>query len=309
MTSANDTASEQGRALRRDRPRSHLRDLHLADDRDPVAILEEQHTSRLPELIPVRVGRMLQSPFAYYRGTAAVMAADLAVDAPDGPRVVSCGDAHISNFGFFASPERALLFDLNDFDETAIAPWEWDLKRLAASAHIGGRDIGLSEDDCREAAMSAVEGYRTRLHSLVELSPIERYFVRADSAELEQKLTGKALKITRKATSKARSRTSNQVLEKIATRDVDGALRIVDQPPVTRHVGHANLDDLEALYEQYLRTLREDSAYLLSQYASSTLCCGWWAWEASERAATCSHSKIPADRSCFCRRKKPSPRC
>ena len=112
--------------------------------------------SRLADLVPVRVGRMAQSAFAYYRGTAAVMAADLA-DAPaTGIDVVCCGDAHVSNFGFFASPERTLLFDLNDFDEAGVAPWEWDVKRLAASVHIGGRDIGMSEAACRDASRASV---------------------------------------------------------------------------------------------------------------------------------------------------------
>ncbi|QNG20179.1 DUF2252 domain-containing protein [Rhodococcus triatomae] len=254
-----------GKNLRKTLPRRELATLRLPD-RDPLAILEDQHRTRLADLIGVRVGRMLDSPFAYYRGTAAVMAADLAVEPVSGPRVVSCGDAHISNFGFFASPERTLLFDLNDFDEAGVASWEWDVKRLAASVYIGGRDLGLSEDECRAATVTAVQSYVTTLVELVQLSPFERYFVRVSSDDLEAALTGASRRITRKVTTKARTRTSEQVLAKITTRGDDGQLRIVDQAPVTRHVEHASAAEIEALYAQYRGTLREDSAFLLSQY-------------------------------------------
>lgn len=256
-----------GKRLRKALPRRALGELHLPPDRDPLRILAEQHATRLPELIGVRVGRMLQSPFAFYRGTAAVMAADLA-DAPvTGPRVVACGDAHISNFGFFASPERSLLFDLNDFDETAVAPWEWDVRRLAASAYVGGRDNGLSEDDCAAAAHASVEGYREALRGLVELTALERFYYQVDDSALEARLSGKDLKLARRATAKARGRTSDQVLAKIATRGADDRLRIVDQPPVTQHVEtHADLADMTRLFRQYLTTLREDSAFLLLQF-------------------------------------------
>ena len=137
---------KKGKSLRSSLPRSGHAELSLPD-RDPVRLIAAQNESRLADLVPVRIGRMLQSPFAYYRGTAAVMAHDLAAAAVTGQRVVCCGDAHISNFGLFASPERRLLFDLNDFDEASTAPWEWDVKRLAASVVIGGRDIGLTETD------------------------------------------------------------------------------------------------------------------------------------------------------------------
>lgn len=160
---ATGTAEQVGRQLRERVPRRSHAAVVLPEDRDPVGLLEAQHTSRLADLVPVRVGRMLQSPFAFYRGSAAVMAADLRAAPTTAVDVVSCGDAHISNFGFFASPERELVFDLNDFDEGGVAPWEWDLRRLAASVHIGGRDAGLAEDACRDAVRTAVESYRTTL--------------------------------------------------------------------------------------------------------------------------------------------------
>lgn len=259
-------STEEGRLLRKKISRSSYAELKLPEQRDPVAVLEAQHESRLEDLIPVRIGRMLQSPFAYYRGTAAVMAADLAKSQATGIEVVSCGDAHISNFGFFASPERSLLFDLNDFDEAGVAPWEWDVKRLAASVHIGGRDIGLSEAACKEASARAVGAYRKTLKQLRNMTALERYFYTVNTEHVEQELATAGGAKARKAAKKARTRTSQQVLEKVATRAEDGSLRIVDQPPVTRHVDHASLEQMDDVFERYLSNLREDTAYLLSQF-------------------------------------------
>ena len=147
-------AAQLGRSARARLPRRRLAEAG-SRDRDPVAILAEQHVTRLQELVPVRVGRMLQSPFACYRGSAAVMAHDLGLEPHTDLQVVSCGDAHVSNFGLFASPERRVMFELNDFDEGGVAPFEWDVKRLAASIHLAGRTAGMSEPDCRAAVVSA----------------------------------------------------------------------------------------------------------------------------------------------------------
>ena len=258
---------DRGRALRATVKRSVHAAFVTPADRDPVAVLEAQHASRLPELVGVRVGRMLQSPFAYYRGTAAQMAYDLASGPTTDLRVVSCGDAHISNFGFFASPERTLLFDLNDFDEGGVAPWEWDVKRLAASVHIGARDIGLSEADCREATLCAVSGYQSALAEAMELTALERYYTQVSIERVEAFLTDREdVRATRKVTRKARRRTSDRVLARITTRTADGRPQIVDQPPVTRHVDHATLDELRVALERYRGTLREDVAQLLAQF-------------------------------------------
>ncbi|WP_157984075.1 DUF2252 domain-containing protein [Nesterenkonia muleiensis] len=258
--------TEDGRRLRKTLPRGKQADLCLPEDRDPVAILEGQHQARLADLVPVRIGRMLQSPFAFYRGTAAVMANDLK-DAPTtNVDVVSCGDAHISNFGFYASPERELVFDLNDFDEGGVAPWEWDLRRLVGSVHIGGRDLSLSEDTCSEAVVKATETYRTTLKTVLRTPATERYFTRVDTSEVAKQLGETGQKAVKKATKKARTRTSEQVLRKLATTSEDGHIRIVDQPPILRHVDHATLDELTGLFDQYRSTLREDIAFLLSQY-------------------------------------------
>ncbi|WP_420111088.1 DUF2252 domain-containing protein [Pseudactinotalea sp.] len=238
----------------------------LPHDRDPVAIIEGQHASRLPDLVPVRIGRMLQSPFTYYRGTAAVMAADLR-DAPTTDLdVVACGDAHISNFGFYASPERELVFDLNDFDEAAVAPWEWDVRRLVASVHIGGRDVGLTEEQCREATTHAGDAYRRTLAGALEMTATERYFARADDSEVAVRLGKAGRKTVTKAAAKARGRTSDQVTRKLTTTSDDGQVRIADQKPVLQHVDHATPDELRGLFESYRRTVREDIAFLLGQY-------------------------------------------
>lgn len=259
-------ANDAGRRLRKSLPRRALGDLVLPVGRDPIGILEDQHASRLQDLVPVRVGRMLQSPFSFYRGTAAIMAADLRGAPTTDLEVVSCGDAHISNFGFFASPERALVFDLNDFDESGVAPWEWDVRRLTASVYISGRDIGLSEDGCRDAAFHAADAYREMLRSYCRLSTRERYYARVDTSSVARHLGEKGERTVRKAARKARRRTSEQVLQRLTTIAVDGGIRIVDQPPVLRHVDHATLGEVTDLFAQYRATLREDIAFLLEQY-------------------------------------------
>ncbi|MBX3030244.1 MAG: DUF2252 domain-containing protein [Chloroflexi bacterium] len=266
MTSL-ETARARGRELRSSLRRADHATLRLPSDRDPIALLEEQHRSRLPDLVPVRVGRMLQSPFTCYRGTAAVFAADLAAAPVTGVHVVSCGDAHLSNLGFYASPERRLMFDLNDFDEGGVGPWEWDVKRLAASLHLAGRDIGLGEASCRDAAVAAVRGYRMGLQKLMDRSAIDRYFIQADEDAVRRmgaRAEDRAL--VRRAAKKARGRTSDQVMSRITTRTEHGALRIVDQPPIAQHVPHASIEELETLFAAYRRTVREDVAVLLGQF-------------------------------------------
>ncbi len=256
------TGPLSGKNLRERLSRKDQAQLVLPEQRDPIAILAGQHESRLPELVPVRIGRMLQSPFAYYRGTAAVMAADLR-DAPmTGVDVVSCGDAHISNFGFYASPERELVFDLNDFDEAAVGPWEWDVRRMAASVHIGGRAAGLSEEQCADATVATVEAYRSTLREFMEMTATERFYFRVDTSMVATRLG----KVGEKAMRKARTRTSEQVLSKIDVSLVEGRPQIVDQPPILQHVTHGTLGELVDLYEQYRGTVREDVAFLLGQF-------------------------------------------
>jgi uncharacterized protein (DUF2252 family) len=256
---------KKGKSLRSSLPRSGHAELSLPD-RDPVRLIAAQNESRLADLVPVRVGRMLQSPFAYYRGTAAVMAHDLAAAAVTGQRVVCCGDAHISNFGLFASPERRLLFDLNDFDEASTAPWEWDVKRLAASVVIGGRDIGLNETACFESATSAVSAYRMMLRELYSRTALERYFFQVETDMLEKLASPERRTVLSRTVKKARRRTSDQVLDKLVMVDDHGRQVIKDDPPIAQHVGTFELDALRHLFEQYYRTMRPDTALLVSQF-------------------------------------------
>ncbi len=235
-------------------------------ERDPIAVLEEQHTTRLPHLVPVRVGRMMQSPFAYYRGSAAQMAADLKGEARTDILVVADGDAHVANFGLFASPERRLIFDLNDFDEANIAPWEWDVKRLGASVVLAGRDIGMPEDACAGAVVGAVAEYRETLRELYEMTALERFYYRVETEQLEQLARAEGRKVIEEAARKARKRTSDKVLRSITTKDVDGRLRIVDQPPIVEHVGAVSDEVVPDLLRSYKDTVNVDIAVLLEQY-------------------------------------------
>jgi len=255
----------RGRELRTSLPLDEHGDLVLPD-RDPVRILEQQNATRLADLVPVRTGRMLQSPFAFYRGTAAVMAHDLSTARVTGEQVLSCGDAHISNFGMYASPERRLLFDLNDFDEAATAPWEWDVKRLAASVVLGGRERGMSEGRCRDAAEAAVRAYRETLRHMYELTALERYYYQVETEWVEARVRAKHRKLVQDSVEKSRQRTSEQVRDKLMAVDEHGSLRFIETPPTTRHVDRPTIEQVQQLFTQYCTTLRSDAAYLLTQF-------------------------------------------
>ncbi len=235
-------------------------------DRDPLRIIEEQNSTRLQDLVPVRIGRMLQSPFAYYRGTAANMAADLANSATTDINVVCCGDAHISNFGFYASPGRELVFDLNDFDEAGWAPWDWDVRRLVTSVYLAALDIDATEEEAEKLVRATAKAYRRWIYTLNDMPALDRYYQTLDATKLEEIAKGKARHRLDKTTTKARTRTSTQALEKLAVRDDAGRLRITDQPPLTRHVPYANPEQLHDVWQDYLASTREDIHYLLSGF-------------------------------------------
>jgi uncharacterized protein (DUF2252 family) len=267
-------AMAAGRALRASVPRSAHRDasaLQGSSGREPLGILSAQNDTRLPQLVPLRMERMLASPFAFYRGTAAIMAADLATGAVTGIDVVSCGDAHLSNFGLFASPQRSLVFDLNDFDEAATAPWEWDVKRLVVSVVIGARDAGLGENAMKRAALATAGGYRTGLREMMKIDALERYYTRIDTAELHPELDSKAQKVLDRATRQARGRTARAYIEKIATRADDGTLLVIEDPPVLTHVPEAVETDIEALFERYRSSVSADIGMLLSHFTLTDL--------------------------------------
>jgi uncharacterized protein (DUF2252 family) len=256
---------EEGRLLRRTVPRDTHGELALPE-RDPVGILVEQNQLRVPELVPLRVGRMLRSPFAFYRGTAGVMAHDLSVDVVTGQTVLCCGDAHVSNFGIFASPERRLLFDLNDFDEAATAPWEWDVKRLATSVVLCGRDLGMSESDCRDATEATVRAYRKALRRLYSMSALERFYFQVDADRVERSVTSKHRRHVRRTLERSRARTSEQVRDKLMAVDEHGSLHFVETPPATQHVEIPAMEEVLQRFEDYRATIRSDSAHLLTQF-------------------------------------------
>src|SRR4029453_7461777 len=224
---------------------THTGWMPAVDRPDPVALLQEQDATREPDLVPVRHGRMLVSPFTFYRGAAKIMAADLAGTPTAGLHVQLCGDAHLSNFGAFASPERLLLFDVNDFDETLPGPVEYDVKRMATSFTIAGRNNGFSKGDARAAALEAAKAYREAMTGFAEMGTMEGWYARLDEDRLLQAMrraTAKAPKkqakvarreerTVRKEATKARTRDSLQALSKLGEL-VDGHYRIVTQPPI-----------------------------------------------------------------------------
>lgn len=224
-----------GRAARKEVARGeHARWPDSTPERDVVAIHRRTAAGRIRELMPVRYGRMLANPFSYYRGAPAVMAHDLASLPNTGLKAQSCGDAHISNFGAFASPERRLVFDVNDFDETLAAPWEWDLKRLAASIVIGGRDKGLDDDHVKSCAIAAGHTYRQLMAKMSELTLLEIWYLSIDVEEIAAAVSSAARANVKKAARKARKRDSLQALRKL-TEKVNGAVRIRDNPPIVVH--------------------------------------------------------------------------
>jgi uncharacterized protein (DUF2252 family) len=231
----------RGRAARRDAPRSgHGRWQPAPDRPDPIELLEQQAQGRVPELVPIRYGRMLVSPFTFFRGAAAVMAADLASTPESGVTVQLCGDAHLSNFGLFGSPERRMLFDINDFDETLPGPWEWDVKRLAASFEVMGRDRGFAPPDRRAIVMAGVGEYRDRMRRAAGMSGLKAWYDHLEAGELlrlvrqevaVKRVSKREAHAQEDMVAKARSRDSTRVLARRAD-VIDGELRIVAEPPI-----------------------------------------------------------------------------
>ncbi len=205
------------------------------DRPDPIGLLEEQAKQRVPELVPVRWGRMMVSPFTYYRGAALPMASDLATTPVSGLAVQACGDAHLSNFGVFGSAERRLIFDVNDFDETLPGPWEWDVKRLAASLEVAARGNGLPGKQRRDIVTASVARYRQAMRSFAGMTNLDVWYAHADMdqlrAQFESQLQPRQRKTVDKGLAKARTRDSMQEVTKL-TRMVDGRPRIISDPPL-----------------------------------------------------------------------------
>jgi uncharacterized protein (DUF2252 family) len=269
----------RGKAARADVPRASHADFEPSEDRpDPVDLLQEQAHDSLPELVPVRYGRMFVSPFTFFRGAALLMASDLASTPNSGLRVQVCGDAHLSNFGGFASPERRLVFDINDFDETLPGPWEWDVKRFVASLAVAGRGNQFTAAERRDIMLAAAGEYRTAMRSFASMPNLEVWYTSMDLdatiREVRGHLDPKHIKLLQRDVAKARTRDSTQAFEKLTVHTSEGP-RIASQPPLILPIEEVIPDgadrkeviaELMRLVRTYRRTLETDRRQLLGQF-------------------------------------------
>jgi len=279
---APDESAILGRQTRASVPRSAHADVPADPDRpDPVDLLLDQARSRVPELVPIRHGRMASSPFAYFRGAALGMAADLSRTPVSGITVQACGDAHLLNFGLYASPERRLVFDVNDFDETLPGPWEWDVKRLAASLAIAGRERGFSARERSRTVLDSIGAYRLAMRQFAGMRTLDVWYAKLESDEIVRRLRAAArgteekrrVRAGERQIAKAATRTSLQAASKLC-RLVDGQLRFVSQPPVVERLEDLLPDDqrhrlesgLTDLVDSYSRSLLPERALLLGRY-------------------------------------------
>jgi uncharacterized protein (DUF2252 family) len=258
-----------GKSLRERVPRTeHAEWVSPTDRADPVELLKHADRGRLPELLPIRYARMQHSPFAFFRGAAALMAADLAKTPKTGIRVQACGDCHVGNFGGFASPERRLVFDINDFDETLHAPWEWDVKRLATSIVLAGRQIGARERNCQDAARLAIKSYREHLREYAEMRSLEAWYSQLDAKILIAKAkTKKDRKYWKKVVHDARLQTAEHIFPR-TTDMVNGSPRIMDSPPLVYHPPNRKKlgERVKEMFRRYRLTLPEERRILLDRY-------------------------------------------
>jgi uncharacterized protein (DUF2252 family) len=238
---------------------------------NPIDLLKESNRDRLAELVPLRYGRMLPSPFTFLRGSAGLMAADLAHTPTTGLRVQACGDCHLLNFGLFATPERNLIFDINDFDETLPAPWEWDIKRLAVSFAVATRDINLSDHHAEAAAIECVRAYRERLREFSKMSPLDIWYDRLDAEKIiEMAPNSRIREIRENLVSKAKVRIGDYLYPKISE-EVAGRRRLIDQPPALFHISKEEEPEHDTLFhealEQYRLSLPDERRILFDRYS------------------------------------------
>lgn len=257
-----------GKSLRDQVPRESLGEWNTDWPRqDLVEQIIASHEGRIQALVPLRVARMTASPYGFLRGAANVSASDSAAMPSTGIMPVICGDAHLGNFGFYRSPEGELVIDLNDFDEAHPGPWEWDLRRLTASVWVAGRENGLSEDQCGEAVAQCARAYRDELRALAEQPLLSRAFARLDVARLQDTVSVPSLRDeVERATTKARKKTSDRALPKLAEPDAEGLRRIVDAPPITVRSAAARAAQIGRALDDYLTTLPTQWARLLNGY-------------------------------------------
>lgn len=265
---AEGSPKDEGKALRKRTPRSAHATLDLDASRpDAVSAVEESGRGRLPELTPIRVGRMAATPFAFLRGAAGLMAHDLARTPMTRIRAQLCGDAHAANFGLYGDARGGLVIDLNDFDETVFGPWEWDLKRLAASLVLAGRVAGADEDQCRKAAYDAAGAYRRTMRLLARLPVLDAWNAIADEELVSHTDAHDLLGTLERVSEKARHNTSGRFAAKSTEVTEDGGRRFVDAPPVLRRVPDAEAAAVAASLEEYVGTLQEDRLPLLARHA------------------------------------------
>ncbi len=266
----------RGKQARKITPLESQREFAPSKSRDPVGLLLGQATTREPDLVPIRHGRMLVSPFTFYRGAALPMVADLATTPVSGLRAQLCGDAHLANFGAYASPDRRLVFDINDFDETLPGPFEWDVKRLAASFAVAGRQNGLDVGDRRRIILKVAGTYRTAMRAFAEQSIMDVWYALLDVDEAvtryRARIPAKRRGILERLLAQARTRDSRQAMRKLTT-TVDGRAQIISDPPVVVPVEELFTGDSDAVYAllrtvmtRYGRTLQSDRRHLLEQF-------------------------------------------
>jgi uncharacterized protein (DUF2252 family) len=259
----------QGKALRERVSRtSHAEWAAPSARPDPINVLRHSDRGRLPELLPIRYGRMRQSPFAFFRGSAAVMAWDLSKTPATGIRVQACGDCHAANFGGFASPERQLLFDINDFDETLPAPWEWDVKRLAASVALASRELGMGGGRCGDVVRKVAESYRQHMREYAQMRALEVWYSHMDAEVfIEEAKRVAARKRWQQVEEQARLQTAEHILPKIAD-VINGRMRIVDHPPLVYHPRASELmrKHVTQMFHRYRETLPGDRRVILDRY-------------------------------------------
>ena len=260
-----------GKALRETVPRvNHARFERGAERPDPVAILEKQNETRVQKLVPVRYARMLASPFTFLRGSAAVMADDLSTTPVTGMQVAACGDMHVSNFGVYASAERNLIFAINDFDEVHPGPWEWDLKRLAASAAVAVRFMGGDKAQAEGAAQEIVRSYRKRMRRYSEMGYLEIWYERIDERAVLDAISPRLRRDAERVMAKARKKGHVQALEKL-TEEVDGEYRLIEDVPLIVRETHADSglpanEAIDGMLRAYVASLPLDRRLLLSRY-------------------------------------------
>lgn len=259
-----------GKALRERVPHSAHAELKLLQARDPLGILRQADETRIPELVPIRYGRMLQSPFAFYRGSAGVMAADLPQTPATGVVVQACGDCHLKNFGGFATPERNIVFDINDFDESLPAPWEWDVKRLAASFVLAVRENGLSAAAAHDVTVACVRSYRKALREFAKLDPLAVWYARLTARDFLDLLDKSDLARVARRIGKAASKRGSDVDYPKLAEVVHGEIRIRESPPLIFHPDVARAPEFESAVEKILQeyrfTMPDDRRILFDRY-------------------------------------------